>query len=77
MFRIRIERRPEAESKFTWGDVKDTILEGFLVASALCFPAVSILLGTSDRILIRSASLAVEVVTGVAAVGIIALAVSG
>lgn len=75
MFRIRIERRPEADGKFTWGGLRDAILDGFLAVSALCFLALSILCVTRDGIIIQSASLPFNAVCIAVAVTIIILVV--
>jgi small neutral amino acid transporter SnatA (MarC family) len=74
MIRIKIERRPES-AKLGWSEIKEGLGDACLLVLALCFLFLSVLLVTSDGIIITSFSRPLAVVTVVVAVALVALGV--
>ena len=74
MIKIKIERRT-GSSKSAWADIKEELGDASLMVLALCFLFVSVLLVTSDGIIITSFSKPFAVVTVVVAVALVALGV--
>jgi len=74
MLRLRIERRPRS-SKLGWAEIREELGDASLLVLAICFLFLSVLLVTSDGIIITSFSKPFAVVTVVVAVGLVALGV--
>jgi hypothetical protein len=74
MIRIKIERRPES-NKSGWAEIREGLGDVSLLVLALCFLILSVLLVSSDGIIITSFSKPFAVFTVVVAVGLFALGV--
>jgi hypothetical protein len=74
MIRFRIERRPES-TKLGWSEIREGLVDAFFLVFSLGFLFLSVLLLTSDGIIIRGSSKPFEVATAVVAVGLVALGV--
>ena len=74
MIRIKLERRPES-SKSGWAEIREELGDASLLVLAVCFLFLSVLLVTSDGIIITSFSKPFAVVVLVVAVGLGALGV--
>jgi len=72
MIRFKIERRPES-SKLRWSEIREELGDAFLLVLAVCFLFLSVLLVTSDGIIITSFSKPFAVVAVVMGVGLVAL----
>ncbi|NVM23135.1 MAG: hypothetical protein HWN68_15295 [Desulfobacterales bacterium] len=74
MIRIKIERRPKS-TKSAWAEIREELGDASLLVLAVCFLFLSVLLVTSDGIIITSFSKPFAVVTVVVGVGLVALGV--
>ena len=72
MLRLKIERRPES-SKSGWAEIREELGDASLLVIALCFLILSVLLVTSDGIIITSFSKPFAVATLLVTVGLVAL----
>lgn len=74
MIRLKLERRTDS-TKLAWSEIKEGLVGIFFLVFSLGFLFVSVLLLTSDGIIIRSSSGLFEVLVVVMAVGLVALGV--
>ena len=74
MIRIKIERRPQSD-KSGWAEIREELGDASLLVLAVCFLFLSVLLVTSDGVIITSFSKPFAVVTVVVATGLVALGV--
>lgn len=74
MLGFKIERRPES-TKLGWSEIKEGLVSAFFLVLSLCLLFLSVLLLTSDGIIIRSSSNLFEVFAVVMAVGLVALGI--
>jgi len=72
MIRIKIERRPQS-TKSGWSEIREELGDASLMVLALCFLFLSVLLVTSDGVIITSFSKPFAVLAVVVAVGLVAL----